>query len=72
MGARKAAATVSGGGIDRAYEAPSVALSAAITFAGRASDETTFYVRAADGEPYGRVERTEGGTITIYRNGGRS
>lgn len=68
--AAKQKATVSGGAVDRAYESAPVALSAAITFASRASEDTTLYVREADGSPYGRVERL-GGEIHIYARGGR-
>lgn len=67
MGAKRPAATVSGPGVDRGYESPAVALSAAITFAGRARDETTMYVREADGTAYGRVERDDTGSLAIYR-----
>lgn len=62
--------TVSGPGVDRnGYQ---VALSAAITFAGRAQSETTLYVRDAAGEAHGRVERAGDGSMKIYAKGGRT
>lgn len=67
MGARRPAATVSAPGLDRGYETPGVALSAAITFATRANVETTIYVRDTDDSPYGRVERDALGGLLIYR-----
>lgn len=67
MGAKKPLATVSAPGLDRGYESPAVALSAAITFATRADSETTVYVRGADDSPYGRVERDALGGLLVYR-----
>lgn len=62
--------TVSGPGVDRPYPEGGPALSAAITYASRATGEATFYVRHPDGDLYGRVERAEAGSLQVYRIGG--
>lgn len=59
--------TVSGPGVDRTYPDAGPALSAAITFATRATEECTFYVRNVNGDIYGRAERDEKGGIFVYR-----
>jgi hypothetical protein len=63
---RRPSFSVSGAGEDRSYEVAAVAVSAAITIASRATDETTVYVRDPDGETIAHVERRKDGTILIY------
>jgi hypothetical protein len=59
--------TVSGAGVDLdGFESIAVALSRAITAASRATGETTAYVRDADGNGRGRVERDQDGSILVY------
>ena len=65
---RKHTYSVTGPDIDRnGYETGGIALSAAITFASRASGEATYYARNADGDVFGHAERDEDGTVYITR-----
>lgn len=58
---------VSGAGVDRdGYDSAGVALSAAITFAGRAPGEAVVYVRRPDDRVVGRVERDADGNLSVY------
>lgn len=70
MGAQTAGFTVSGPGVDKSYAepGPGPALSFAITKAERSPVDATFYVRDADGEVVGYVER-KGGETSIFRFG---
>lgn len=63
--------TVSGPGVDRnGYDTGGIGLSAAITFASRATGEATYYVRDPDGNIFGHAERVEDGVVRITRTGG--
>lgn len=62
--------SVTGPGLERhGYPSGPIALSASITFAGRAEGEACFYVRDHTGEIWGRSERDAGGNVLIYRLG---
>lgn len=60
--------TVSGPNEDRGgYDSGGIALSAAITFASRATGEATYYARNTDGTIFGHAERDEDGNVFITR-----
>jgi hypothetical protein len=59
--------TVSGPEIDKAYETPGIAMSAAITFAEHSKTPVTLYVRDAHGDVLVRVERDEHRRTTVRR-----
>lgn len=65
MAAKQKGYSITGG--TKGYAEPAVALSAAITFAGRLAEEGTVYVRDAGDAIHGYVERDEDGVLTIRR-----
>jgi hypothetical protein len=57
--------TITGG--TKTYPSGAVALSAAITYAGRLKEEGTVYVRDVKGDSRGYVERDEDGVLFVRR-----
>lgn len=61
--------TISGPGCDEKRDAPQLGLSLAITRANQAAmrrEESTFYVRNADGNVVGQAESFADGSVNIY------
>jgi hypothetical protein len=59
--------TVSGPGVDKPTPSPAVGVSLALTHAGRARTEATFYVRDREGRALYRVERDSLGVIRTWQ-----
>lgn len=63
--ASKTQFTVTGPEVEKPVVSASVGLSAATTFASRATEEVTFYVRDAKRNIVGYAERTEDGIVYV-------
>lgn len=67
MARRPRGYTITGPHVDRnGYEAPQVAMSAAINFAQREPRDTTLYVRDEKGESVGYVYHDEYGVVHVH------